>query len=127
MAISPNGPQEFTETYPPHHLSLVQRRLLDSYYRELRIGIIHIGEVDMLSTRRCPHTGIVNFFYAADPHLAVGSVIKGDRSGYLWRCYAEPCEGGGSVADMKTAERRVVEFCRRAAAATSTPPFVDAA
>jgi hypothetical protein len=33
----------------------------------------------MLSKRRCPHTGVVNFFFAADPHLAVGSVIKGER------------------------------------------------
>lgn len=79
----------------------------------------------MLSKRRCPHTGVVNFFFATDPYLAVGSVVKGERTGYLWRCYTDPCETAGSVADMKTAERRVVELCRRAAATTTH--FVDAA
>ncbi len=80
----------------------------------------------MLSQRRCPHTGVVNFFFAAEPHLAVGSVIKGDRSGYLWRCYTEP-ELAGSVPDMRTAERRVIELCRRAATASANTAFVNAA
>ncbi len=84
------------------------------------------GKVEMLSKRHCPHTGIVNFFFAADPHLAVGSVIKGAQSGYLWRCYTDPCEAAGSVADIKTAERRVRELCRRAAR-RDPAPFVDAA
>lgn len=85
---------------------------------------IQLGRVEMLSKRRCPHTGVVNFFFAADPYLAVGSVVKGERSGYLWRCYTDPCEAAGSVADMKTAERRVTELCRSAA---STKQLVDAA
>jgi hypothetical protein len=79
----------------------------------------------MLSKRHCPHTGVVNFFFAADPHLAVGSVVKGLQSGYLWHCYTEPC-AAGSVADMKTAERRVRELCRRAASGVDRH-LVDAA
>ena len=80
----------------------------------------------MISKRRCPHTGVVNFFFAADPHLAVGSVVKAGQSGYLWRCYTDPYETAGSVPDMTTAERRVIEFCRRAAS-DGHEPFVDAA
>jgi hypothetical protein len=69
----------------------------------------------MLSKRRCPHTGVVNFFFATDPHIAVGSVIKAGQSGYLWRCYTDPCAAAGTVADMKTAERLVTELCCQAA------------
>jgi hypothetical protein len=83
----------------------------------------------MLSKRRCPHTGVVNYFFAADPHLAVGSVVKREPSGYLWRCYTEPCEAAGSAADMRTAERRVIALCRRAAGKQGDrhPELVDAA
>lgn len=70
----------------------------------------------MLSKRRCPHTGVVNFFFATDPHLAVGSIVKVEGTGYLWRCYTDPCAGVGSEADLSTAEQRVAELCCRAAA-----------
>ncbi len=70
----------------------------------------------MLSKRRCPHTGVVNFFFVSDPHLAVGSIVKVEGTGYLWRCYADPYAGVGSEADIRTAEQRVAELCRRAAA-----------
>ena len=73
----------------------------------------------MLSKRRCPHTGVVNFFFATDPHMAVGSVIKAGPSSYLWRCYTDPCAAAGTVADMKTAEHRVTELCRLAARSES--------
>ena len=81
----------------------------------------------MLSKRRCPHTGVVNFFFIADPHFAVGSVVKAERSGYLWRCYTDPCAAAGSVADMKTAEQRVVDLCRQAAACQHEVQLVHAA
>jgi len=81
----------------------------------------------MLSKRRCPHTGVVNFFFTSDPYLAVGSVVKGERSGYLWRCYTDPCEAAGTVRNMRTAERRVVQLCRRAAASRVATHFVNAA
>lgn len=70
----------------------------------------------MLSRKRCPHTGVVNFYFDADPHLAVGSVVKTDAaSGYLWRCYSDPYATTGKAPDLKTAERRVSDLCRRAA------------
>jgi hypothetical protein len=81
----------------------------------------------MLSKRRCPHTGVVNFFFTSDPHLAVGSIVKGERSGYLWHCYTDPCEAAGSVRDMRTAERRVAKLCRRAATTGNATLFVAAA
>jgi hypothetical protein len=104
-------------------------RVLCSYYDRKRREphpMRCVWEVEMLSKRHCPHTGVVNFFFAADPHLAVGSVVKGVQSGYLWHCYTDPCAAAGSVDDMKTAERRVRELCRRAASCVD-PQLVDAA
>lgn len=80
----------------------------------------------MLIKRRCPHTGIVNFFLVADPHLAIGSVRQTGSSEYLWRCYAEPFAATGNVSDMKTAERCITERCRKAEN-SDCAPFVDAA
>jgi len=59
---------------------------------------------DVISKRHCPHTGIVNFFIAADPFIAVGSVTETAASAhYAWRCYLdEPV--GGSAPDMAIAE-----------------------
>jgi hypothetical protein len=86
-----------------------------------------VGEFEMLSKRRCPHTGVVNFFFAADPHFAVGSVVKAERSGYLWRVYGDPCTAAGSVPDLSTAEQRVLELCGRAAVRANETEFVHAA
>ena len=58
----------------------------------------------MLSKCRCPHTGVVNFFTAADPLLAVGSVAEaGAPARYAWRCYVgeETC---GLAPDISLAE-----------------------
>jgi hypothetical protein len=58
----------------------------------------------MLSRRHCPHTGIVNFFAAADPLLAIGSVIKaGEPALYHWRYYLGRA-AVGVAADMRSAE-----------------------
>ena len=76
----------------------------------------------MLSKRRCPHTGVVNFFFKTDPHLAVGSVVKGAQAGYLWRYYSDPCEAAGREDDITTAERRVVELCHRIASGAGRGP-----
>lgn len=70
----------------------------------------------MLSKRLCPHTGIVNFYFDAEPHFAVGSVVKTTDQGYLWRCYTDPCAAVGAEADRTMAEQRVAELCRKAAA-----------
>jgi hypothetical protein len=81
----------------------------------------------MLSKRRCPHTGVVNFFFSADPHLAVGSIVKVEGTGYLWRCYTDPCTAVGSEVNLKMAEQRVAESCRKAAANAGSAPFIPAA
>ena len=70
----------------------------------------------MLSKRHCPLTGVVNFFFEEEPHFAVGSVVKNNSArGYEWRCYSEPCSGGGLAPDMKSAEQRVIKLCGEAA------------
>ena len=79
----------------------------------------------MLSMRRCPHTGVVNFFFAADPHLAVGSIVKAERAGYLWRYYSDPCIAG-SETNLKEAERRLAELCSQAEVREAAP-MVEAA
>jgi hypothetical protein len=59
----------------------------------------------MLSSRLCPHTGIVNFFSEAEPFLAIGSVIKaGEPARYHWRCYLGHEPVAGTAPDMRTAE-----------------------
>jgi hypothetical protein len=59
----------------------------------------------MLSSRRCPHTGIVNFFADAEPFLAVGSVTETREPAlYHWRCYLGHEPVAGSAPDMQTAE-----------------------
>lgn len=63
----------------------------------------------MLSRTHCPHTGIVNFFVAADPFLAIGSVIKaGEPALYHWRYYLGREPAVGVAPDMRTAENHVV-------------------
>ena len=60
----------------------------------------------MISKRHCPFTGIVNFFAAADPLIAIGSVSGAtDAPSYAWRCYlddpvghcARHCRSGGGA------------------------------
>jgi hypothetical protein len=81
----------------------------------------------MLSKRLCPHTGIVNFYFEDEPHFAVGSVVKTEGRGYLWRCYTDPFEAVGAEADIKLAEARVAELCRKAAANQDAEPAAHAA
>jgi hypothetical protein len=73
----------------------------------------------MLTRRHCPHTGIVNFFTAADPMLAIGSVIKaGEPAAYHWRHYMGRESAFGVAPDMRTAENRLIS---RHAAYLQTP------
>lgn len=67
-----------------------------------------------LSRRRCPHTGVVNFFAESDPLMAVGSVTKaGAPAVYYWRCYADDRRASGSAHDLQTAERLLFSHYRR--------------
>jgi hypothetical protein len=71
----------------------------------------------MISKRHCPHTGIVNFFAAADPLLAIGSVSAATSTpSYAWRCYLDD-PVGGTAPDMAAAEAelRMAIACRRPA------------
>lgn len=77
----------------------------------------------MLSKRRCPHTGVINFFFDVEPHIAVGSLVKRGRHDFLWWCHAQPCECAGMTSDKELAERRIFELCLRA----SSAPLVEAA
>lgn len=68
----------------------------------------------MLIKRRCPHTGVVNFYSQVEPHLAVGSIVSGDDQHFTWRYHAEPYVRAGQADDMPTAEREVREIGRLA-------------
>lgn len=57
----------------------------------------------MISKRRCPHTGVVNFFAAADPLIAVGSVNETAPEQYAWRCYLDD-PAAGTAPDISLAE-----------------------
>ena len=49
----------------------------------------------MITKRRCPHTGVVNFYENAEPLLAIGSVTEGtDPAHYVWRFYSDEREAG---------------------------------
>lgn len=61
----------------------------------------------MITTRRCPHTGILNFYSKVDPLLAVGSVTEASEpSHYVWRCYLDH-QAGGIADDISIAEARL--------------------
>ena len=73
----------------------------------------------MLIKRRCPHTGVVNFFSRSEPHLAVGSIVSGDDHHFTWRYHAEPYERAGQADDMSDAEHEVREIGRMAASGSA--------
>jgi len=63
----------------------------------------------MLSRSHSPHTAIVNFFAAADPLLATGSVIRtGEPALYHWRYYLGQESAVGIAADMRSAENHLL-------------------
>jgi hypothetical protein len=58
----------------------------------------------VITSKRCPHTGVVNFFVRADPHLAVGSVSQeANPRQFVWRCYLDG-EGAGVADNLAIAE-----------------------
>jgi hypothetical protein len=59
----------------------------------------------------------MNFYFDAEPHFAVGSVVKAAAGeGYLWRCYTDPFVAAGAETRIEIAEKRVADLCRKAAA-----------
>jgi len=58
----------------------------------------------VITSKRCPHTGVVNFFVRADPYLAVGSVSQeANPRQFVWRCYLDG-EGAGVADNLAIAE-----------------------
>ena len=58
----------------------------------------------MISKKHCPHTGVVNFFAASDPLMAIGSVSKATQPAqYDWRCHLDD-PVAGSAPDVAIAE-----------------------
>lgn len=73
----------------------------------------------MITKRRCPHTGVLNFYERAEPLLAIGSVTAGaDSAHYVWRSYSDDQEAG--VAR----DSAVAEILVRVAIARAKHPHV---
>jgi hypothetical protein len=64
----------------------------------------------MLLTRKCPHTGILNFFDEDEPHFSVGSIARCGTvaEAVVWRCYFVSTVVSGTAPDVKSAERCIV-------------------
>ncbi len=68
-----------------------------------------------LSSKKCPITGVVNFFDVTEPYLSVGSVAKcGTECGtaaksqrYLWRVYDGGSNAAGYAPDLATARHQI--------------------
>jgi hypothetical protein len=75
----------------------------------------------VISKTHCPHTGVVNFFTAADPLLAVGSVSEATAPAYYnWHCYLDD-PVTGTAPDIAVAEaelRRAIARRRRVVSQT---------
>jgi hypothetical protein len=65
----------------------------------------------ILSSKKCPVTGVVNFFDATDPFLSVGSVAKCGTAAksrrYLWRVYEGGALSAGYAPDLATAKSQI--------------------
>ena len=57
----------------------------------------------MLDKHRCPHTGVVNYFYKTEPLLAVGSIVETGPGRFIWHCHVAD-NRGGATADRSAAE-----------------------
>ena len=66
----------------------------------------------MLTSRSCPHTGILNYFSAGDPFLAVGSVQPLSEDGVAWRCYIAEHPASGAAANVRAAEKQLKAHVR---------------
>jgi hypothetical protein len=65
----------------------------------------------MLLKRHCPHTGIVNFFSTAEPHLPVGFIYATSaRNGFTWRCHTGAEDAAGQAVDLQTAEANLSSY-----------------
>jgi hypothetical protein len=60
--------------------------------------------------QRCRHTGVVNFFTAADPLLAAGSIVERAPSRFVWHCHLDDarCGAAGDAALAEAELRRAI-------------------
>ena len=72
----------------------------------------------MLTSKSCPHTGIVNYFSARDPFLSVGSVQRVAGEAVAWRCYIADHQACGAAQDLKAAEKQLKAHLRVSERAT---------
>jgi hypothetical protein len=74
----------------------------------------------MIFARRCDQTRVLNFFTAAEPLFAIGSVVeKAANTHYEWHCYLDD-PVGGTARDTALAEaqlRRAIAARRHAVSA----------
>ncbi len=64
----------------------------------------------LLVTKRCPHTGVMNFYSKDNPYVAVGSIARRTGADFAWRCYADGPELSGRAPDMATARERLTHY-----------------
>lgn len=81
----------------------------------------------MLTSRSCPHTGILNYYSAAEPFLAVGSLQPMAEDGVAWRCYIADHPASGAAANVRAAEKQLKAHVRIAERATSQDDIAAAA
>ncbi len=66
----------------------------------------------MLLSKHCPHTGVVNFYDASEPHIAIGSITKSASAPsdhrFTWRFYALDSAPSGYAADEVSAKAKLV-------------------
>ncbi|HJZ44956.1 MAG TPA: hypothetical protein VJ233_14645 [Hyphomicrobiaceae bacterium] len=69
----------------------------------------------MLLRKRCPHTGVVNYFSESDPLMSVGSVVveaRAPQAEFAWRCYIDE-RACGIVPDAALAEAHLKKAIAR--------------
>lgn len=69
----------------------------------------------MLLRKRCPYTGVINYFSESDPLLSVGSVVveaRAPQAEFTWRCYIDE-RACGSVPDAALAEAHLKKAIAR--------------
>jgi hypothetical protein len=71
----------------------------------------------VLLSKHCPHTGVVNFYDASEPHIAIGSITKSRSKskcvGYTWRFYAVDDAPFGFALDVPSAEKKLLAMAAK--------------
>ena len=69
----------------------------------------------MLTKRRCPATGAINFYSRQEPYIAVGTVIrKGVPAHYVWHYHGGATPAAGLAYDWRAVEHAISEHHRLA-------------